>query len=171
MPTKIVTYLSLLLLLLTSVVPIPALVPTPLAEALTSAMWTHGTSVAVQTPCAAQVTRLGFYTRVDGSGGISCWFHFAIPTTVILSDRRLQIDRVMLNFSTNGARVTSVHVYDGPTRIAMNDNLNLSGDHGFEPFYVPGRPQVNWGIGVSVLVQFSIDPSQILFRTAGVDLY
>src|SRR5215471_11423503 len=98
MSTKIVTALSLLLLLLTSVVPIPALVPTPRAEALTSEMWTHGTSVAVQTPptaCAGQVVRQGAYTQVTGSGGITCWFHFAVPTTVILSDRRVQIDRVM----------------------------------------------------------------------------
>jgi len=172
MVTKIVTSLSFLLLL-TFVVSIPALVPIPPAEALTSAMWTHGNSVQMETPCAATVTRLGFYTRVYGlSAGqtaIRCWFHFAIPTTVYLSDQRLKIEQVLLNFKTSGAYVESVHIYDGSTLLKTYDNLSLHGEHVLKSFSVPTRDEVKSGIGVSVKVGFVPDGKEILFRSAGAD--
>ena len=149
------TCLSLSLLLLTSALPIPAITSTPQAEAISAAMWTHGTSVQVENPGVVKVTRYGFYTRVDGNSGAATWFHFAIPTTVILSDVRKQVDSVMLQFESLGATVTNVHIYDGPAKITVYDGLNLAGNHNFERFDVPGNPDVLWGIGISVRVQFS----------------
>jgi hypothetical protein len=168
---KLVTCLSLSLLLLTSALPIPAITPTPQAEAVSAAMWTHGTSVQVENPGVVNVTRYGFYTRVDGNSGAATWFHFAIPTTVILSDVRKQVDSVILQFESLGAAVTNVHVYDGPAKIAVYDSMNLAGTHNSERFPVPGKPSVFSGIGISVRVQFSTSsPRYILFKTAGADL-
>jgi hypothetical protein len=169
---KLATCLSLSALLLTSAVPMPAIAPTPQAEAISAAMWTHGTSVQVEHPSVVAVKRYGFYTRADGNAGAATWFHFAIPTTVILSDVRQQIGSVILRFEATGATVTNVHVYDGAAIIAAYDGLNLSGTHEFARFDVPGTPEVFWGIGISVRVQFSTDASRyILFETAGADLF
>ena len=137
---KLVTCLSLSLLLLTSALPIPAITSTPQAEAISAAMWTHGTSVQVENPGVVKVTRYGFYTRVDGNSGAATWFHFAIPTTVILSDVRKQVDSVMLQFESLGATVTNVHIYDGPAKIAVYDSMNLEGHQNFPSSTCQGIP-------------------------------
>jgi hypothetical protein len=62
----------------------------------------------------------------------------------------------MLLFETvedPGASINAVHIWDGSTKIAIHDNLNISGRPNIlKTFDVPGGPLVQSGIGISVRV-------------------
>lgn len=143
---------------------------------LEKAMWSHGHSMVVEYPDRiASEWRAGFFIRVTGRPGTSNWFHFAIPTPVIVDNDRLRIDSAMLRFRTGSALadVTNVHIFDGERQIAAYDGLNLSPPNwDFLRFNVPGRPEVFWGIGVTVGVRFDGSTeaqNQMEFASAGVD--
>ncbi|MEU8263685.1 DUF6623 family protein [Micromonospora sp. NPDC048999] len=139
-------------------------------------MWTHGHTMRVENPAAlASTWRAGFFSRVVGKPNTTNWLHFAIPTSVIVKDKRQMTDSVMLRFRANSgaAAVTNVHVYDGERRIATHDGLNQSpSTFGLARFDVPGKPDVLWGIGISIGVRFSgsTDAQNTLeFAAAGCD--
>lgn len=156
------------------------------------AAWIHGHTIRVEYPSRVnQVWRAGFYARIVGKPNTENWLHFAIPTPVIAKHRitipvplpvppivlpkRLMADSVMLRFksASSHARITSVHVYDGESRIATHDGLNLSPtSFGLRRFDIPGKPDVRWGIGISIGVSFSgsTDAQNTLeFASAGCD--
>lgn len=69
----------------------------------------------------------------------SFWCHYAIPTPVIESGSRAQVDRVLVNYETNNPRninIEAVHVWDGNKRIDAVDRLGFinstSGDDEFD---------------------------------------
>ncbi len=65
--------------------------------ALAHAMWVHGHNMQIEHPDRLQsVWRAGMYIRVEGKPGLSNWFHFAIPTPVIVNGNRLRADSVMV---------------------------------------------------------------------------
>ena len=109
---------------------------------------------------------------MEGRGSQN-WFHFAVPTPVIVSGRRLKVGSVMLRFRTgsNDAFVRDVHVYDGERKIAQHNDINLHGDNLFKRFDVPGNPPVQWGLGISIGVGFGVEPSshRMEFISAGCD--
>ncbi len=119
------------------------------------------------------VWRAGFYIRAVGLPGTANWFHFALPTPVILNDRRLRAGSVMLRFRTGSADawVEHVHVYDGDSKIAEHNDLRLSGEHPFERFEVAAQPEVQWGLGVSIGAAFGAEPLShaMEFIAAGCD--
>jgi hypothetical protein len=148
--------------------------------ALNHAVWTHGTSIQVEEarnePRPVTVNRQGSGTYLQGSlsAATNRWCHFAIPTPVMVSDKRLKVDSAILAFVANPAvSVKDMHVFDGVARISQHNNINLSGDHPFERFNVVDdsgeHPSVNQGIGISVNISFGIDNQGIWFRGAGVD--
>jgi|LGVE01.1.fsa_nt_gb hypothetical protein len=143
--------------------------------ALEHAMWAHGHSMHIEYPDRLNVVwRAGFYIRVEGELGTDNWFHFAIPTPVIVKDNRLRVGSVMLRFKTmsSDAIVRHVHIYDGEKMIATHNNVNLSGDHMFERFDVPGHPDVRWGLGISIGVRFGTEKGKshrMEFISAGCD--
>jgi hypothetical protein len=127
--------------------------------ALAKAMWAHGHSMVIEYPDRIKSEwKAGFFYRVIGKPGTTNWFHFAIPTSVIVNDNRLAIDSVMIRFRCNSslADITNVHVYDGEVKIASHDGLNLS-PTGWEwpRFAVPGKPEIKWGVGISIGVKFN----------------
>lgn len=143
---------------------------------LARAMWAHGHGMAIEFPDrVASEWRAGFFIRVVGRPGTTNWLHFAIPTTVIADNNRLRIDSAMLRYRAGSAAadVTNVHVFDGENRIAAHDNLNLSPTAwAFERFDVASKPEVLWGVGVTVGVRFTgADDAQntLEFASAGVD--
>ena len=162
--------------------PFPAQVVPPPAM---YAMWTHGSSVQVEFPDIASVERRGFSARIvqpkrpTGFSGSpppplssTNWFHFAIPTPVIVSNKRAKLDSVILKFNTSQEKVfvSNVHIYDGPNRIAAYDQLRFFGEHGSERFEVRNQPEVQWGVGISIAVSFAERPeSWIEFVSAGAD--
>lgn len=142
--------------------------------AVTHAMWTHGNSMQIEFPDRlTSVWRAGFYIRVESEADQDNWFHFAIPTTVLVDDVRMRAESVMIRFRTGASsgKVTAVHVYDGENRIATHDGLALNpNDWAFERFDVPGNPEVYWGLGISIGVSFPGRPGSMEFSSAGCDL-
>lgn len=139
------------------------------------AMWTHGTSVTVEVDANVEfIQRYGFFTRIIGKPNTTNWYHFAIPTAVIVDNRRLVWVRAMLRFLTGGttAVVRDVHVYDGEARIIAHQAVNLSGVQPFAVFGVPHKPFVFWGAGISIGVQTgrgNAAQRRMDFISAGVD--
>lgn len=153
------------------------------------AMWVHGNSASIQLNgfgrgpgedinglswTAVEGLRLGWgvqYRCQDNSG---YWFHFAIPTPVILNGVHAHLRRVMVLFTADpGVTLGSVHVWDGPSRVFAQDALAIGGANlglipGRNSFDIPDR-SVNWGIGISMLFNFA-DPGSVTLHTAGVDL-
>ena len=143
--------------------------------ALAHAMWIHGNTMQIEHPeHVDSVWRAGFYIRVDGKPGRDNWFHFAIPTPVIVNDYRLRAGSVLIRFKTGSvdASVRAVHVYDGERPIARHDGLNLAPRQWHtEQFDVPGNPEIRWGLGISIGVGFGVESlsHRIEFSSAGCD--
>ncbi len=139
------------------------------------AMWTHGTSLLVEVDGNVEfIRRYGFFTRVIGKANTTNWYHFAVPTAVIVSNGRLVFARAMLRFLTGGpnAVVRDVHVYDGSARIIAHQSVNLSGVQPFAVFGVPHKPFVYWGAGISIGVRTGSGTAadrRIDFISAGID--
>lgn len=145
------------------------------SERFSRLIWIHGTSVQVQDPDAiSTLVRLGSGTRIDAQHRRPITVHFALPTPMFISESRLSIRSVILDFITMGFTiVTAVHVWDGRVRIASFEGLGLSGEHRLEQFEIEGHPSVSRGINVSVEVDFRVDvdggPSFVDFISAGGD--
>lgn len=144
------------------------------AAGLLHASWIHGHSGHVELPNnVRRLTPYGFHLELDPYAGQYNWVHFAIPTPVILYDRRLKLWRVMLNFQTASwdSWVHAVHVWDGATPLLRQNGLYLHGNHGFAAFNVPGTPAVQFGIGVSLGIYSgaSANDHRFFFRTVGGD--
>ena len=140
------------------------------------APWIHGTSIQVEYPERLEsIRRAGFYSYITGKANTSNWFHFAIPTPVIVDKKRLRIVCAILRFRTlsNNAIVKHVHIYDGYTKIASHNNVNLTGGQWFKKFGVAHKPHVYWGLGISLGIKFksgSASQRRIDLVSAGVDL-
>lgn len=140
------------------------------------ASWIHGTDIKVEVDANVEsLTRFGFFTRIVGRPNTTNWYHFAIPTPVIVNNNRLAIARAMLRFTTGGtnAMVRDVHIYDGSARIAAHQNVNLSGSQLFTKFGVAHKPDVLWGLGISIGVTTgggTAAQRRMDFISAGVDL-
>ena len=144
------------------------------AVKIAHAMWIHGHSMQIEYPDrVASQWRAGFSFTVEGKPNSTNWFHFAIPTPVIVNDVRLRADSVMLRFKTSSvdAWVRDVHACDGERMIAAHDGVNLSKDHLFERFMIPDRPEVLWGIGISIGVSCGVEmmDHHMEFIAAGCD--
>jgi len=146
------------------------------------AMWIHGHSMQIEHPDRLySVVRRGYNIQVQGKPGKKTWFHFAIPTPVIVDKKSLRVGSVMLAFKTAGkeAVVKHVRIYDGPKLIQSHD-VNLSGNVlstniPFKRFKVEKQPIVKLGVGISIGVQFGLmDTAQgslcrMWFSSAGCD--
>jgi len=145
---------------------------------LEKAMWTHGHHLAVEYPDRIKSEwRAGFFIRLTGNPGTTNWLHFGIPTPVIVNDNRLAIDSALVRFRANSAQtaVTNVHVFDGENRISAHDGLSLSPPNWeMRRFGVVNRPEILWGVGVTLGVRFSgaTDAQNTLeISSAGVDFF
>ena len=141
---------------------------------LAHAMWVHGHSMQIEsTDNVASVLRAGYGILIDGKPGTNNWFHFAVPTPVIIDDNRLRVSSVMLVLGTMSADavVNHVHVYDSENKIAEHNDVNLHGDVGFVRFEVPSGPEDAHGIGISTGVRFGVEAMShsMRFVAAGCD--
>ena len=143
---------------------------------IASAPWIHGTSIQVEYPERLErIRRAGFYTYLYGKPNTTNWFHFAIPSPVIQDKKRLKVVCAILRFRTfsNKAVVNHVHIYDGFSKIASHNNINLSGNNWFKKFGVAHKPHLYWGLGISIGVSFKAGPlnqRRMDFVSAGADL-
>ncbi len=144
------------------------------APRISYASWIHGHSLRVEFPDDLVVQRpLGFHMLVEGKPGTVNWFHFAIPTPVIVNDVRLRADTVILSFETGSADalVRDVHIYDGSGKIAEFNGVNLTRENWYHRFEIKTRPEVWQGLGVSIGVTFGTEPMNhwMRFVSAGCD--
>ncbi|SEA65974.1 DUF6623 family protein [Nitrosospira multiformis] len=123
-------------------------------------MWVHGHSMSIEHPERLNsIWRAGFFGQIVGRSGQNTWIHFAIPTQLV-DDNRLRIDSSLIRFRTTptDAWIAAVHIYDGETKIAAHDDLHEApGEWAVRRFAVPGTPEVQRGIGISINVAFHID--------------
>lgn len=143
---------------------------------IAQASWVHGSDLNIEFPERLHtIRRAGFYTYLYGNENTDNWFHFAVPTPVIVDGNRLRIARAMIRcrtFSTK-AIIRHVHIYDGYSRIATHNNINLTGNQWFAKFGVAHKPRVYWGLGISIGVHFdsgSLNERRMDFVSAGFDL-
>ena len=143
---------------------------------ISQAPWIHGTSVQVENPENLElIRRAGFYTYLVGKPNTTNWLHFAIPSPVIVDKKRLRIVCAILRgrtLSTN-AIINHVHIYDGYTKIAAHNDLELTGDQWFRKLGVADKPYIYWGLGISLGVQFkagTANQRRIDLASAGCDL-
>jgi len=102
------------------------------------------------------------------------WVHFAIPTPVIVNDHRLRAVTALIRFITGpGAKITAFHVYDGEKKILNLNGLSLTSTNGpgMDRHDVTGHPEILWGTGISLGVQFSGHGPNDFIRliAAGID--
>ncbi|MCO6008604.1 hypothetical protein NE236_26885 [Actinoallomurus purpureus] len=120
--------------------------------------------------------REGFGAHYYLKPGKSNWFHVAIPTPVIVEDRRATLGRVMVLYSITeqfGA-LQAVDVWDGPNRILHRDGLSIDGNHagGLDAFntWNVNHDGIAWGVGISMLFT-SPGGADIYFASAGGDFF
>ena len=125
--------------------------------------WVHGTSMQVEYPNrVTSVRHTGPFVRIEGSKGQNTWVHFPIPTPAVVDGVRSRVVTALVSFRTRShATVHEVIVYDGEKRIAEPMDLNLEGDHLGSRFDIPGSPEVNQAINITVGVQFSEDAPDV----------
>lgn len=120
---------------------------------LKQAAWTHGLAVQLESTSWSAL-RQGFFTTVRPSNeSTSAWFHFAIPTPVIVNDVLLKADSALVRFATgNQTKIGAIHVYDGERRIAEYNGTTYRGALQLVRVQIPGSPEIAWGTGISILV-------------------
>ena len=146
------------------------------------AFWTHGSGVQIENPESVRsVTRLGYCTSVVGKPNFGGWFHFVIPTPVIGTcyskaagqevGFRYRLLRALIYIQTSGpdVRITRVHVWDGNLLRTQYDDLAITGGPLTQAFDVPGKPEVIYGIGISIHVEFGPTGGWVSFIGAGGD--
>ncbi|GAB3964415.1 hypothetical protein GCM10029978_024870 [Actinoallomurus acanthiterrae] len=152
------------------------------------ASWVPGYSVVAQSMGTATLDpknqpyvdvnglREGFGAHYYLKEGHGNWFHVAIPTPVIVEDRRATLGRVMILFSTTAhfSALQAVHVWDGPNRILQRDGLSIDGNHSgsldaVNTFNV-NHDGIAWGVGISMLFS-APGGGEIYFASAGADFY
>ncbi len=119
--------------------------------------WVHGSSMQVEyLNRITGVRHCGPFVRIEGAPGQNTWVHFPIATPTVVDGRRLRAGTALVSFRTRShATVHEVTVYDGERQIATHTGLGLQGDHLEARFEVPGNPEVNQGINITVGVLFS----------------
>ena len=119
----------------------------------------------------------GPFVRIEGSKGQNTWVHFPIPTPAVVEGARSRVGTALVSFRTRShTTVHEVIVYDGEERSAEHMDLNMEGDHLNSRFDIPGTPEVNQGINITVGVQFGreapdVRSMQIKIVGAGIEFF
>lgn len=138
------------------------------------ASWIHGTSVQLQGGSWSVIRQGRFAVLRPSNDSTSGWVHFAIPTPVILSDVRSRAQSAMIRFSTGPqASIGAVSVYDGEVLLWEHSGRDYKGYLQFVREVIPGSPEVLWGVGISILVNFQGNgpDAWIELISAGIDFY
>lgn len=154
-----------------------------------TAIWVHGNIAQAEMPLGSpELASFGRYGARRGWGTTfystfeawSTWFHFPMPTPVILNDIRPRLTKTFAFYQTHCAKITHIHIYDGPEKVKSFDGLSCSGDHKAGPsasntWVITPPITILYGLGISVGVDYwkppQMDPDWpwILFTTAGAD--
>ena len=146
--------------------------------AKSQASWVHGSNVEMEREgyfISKRRTGYGTHFKTHGKE----WFHFAIPTPVILNGQRSSLKKIFVFYKTEGtAKITAIHVYDAGDKIKAFDNLSFSGDysksvHQHNSWVITPSPKMKFGLGISVHVDFGppkkLAVPGVRFVSAGAD--
>ncbi len=119
--------------------------------------WVHGSSMQVEyLNRITSIRHTGPFVRIEGAGGQNTWVHFPIPTLASYGGRATRAVAALVSFRTRShATVHEVIVYDGEKRIAEHVDLGRQGDNLDARFDIPGTPEVQRGLNVTVGVSFA----------------
>jgi predicted esterase len=138
-------------------------------------LFVHGHSAAIENEAnLVSVDAKGNRIRVTGRPSTDNWLHYAVPSPVIVDERRLRPGRAWLRYKTSGnASVNAVHVWDGDTRIAAVSSPSGVVEGGWTRVTVGFDSQevlaVFWGLGVSIGVSFGPGGGDVEIATVGCD--
>jgi uncharacterized protein DUF6623 len=144
---------------------------------LITGRWVHGNLVQPEKPVDIAIRR-GWGTHFGMRSSSENWFHFPITTLSTVHNTSVRLLKVCVFYRTDGTILTDINVYDGPIRIGVFENLNLTGDHSGEVdqqncWLISPPVSLSHGIGISVGVEFRQDEgigiAEILFTTAGAE--
>ena len=163
------------------------------------ASWAHGNAVVTELPSGLLVRHWGGGTELQFTFAANqnppeAWCHIPIPTPVIVNDVRMKVRRLFLLYRTGQhAAIDSVHIFDGPHRIHMEDfrpggggnGPRRSGNHsnGIDPTNIitlGADREVLWGLSIAfrivpVAITISsppVDPEgTVLITAAGADFF
>ena len=128
-------------------------------------------------------SEITFSQQSQSTGDNTNWFHFPIPTPVLLNDQRVQLLQVFVFYLAQRSEIVAVHIWDGPNRVFDQNNLSHEGEHlsaidnmntfPLLPAFDPPLP-VFFGINISVQVEFLSElqagvRSIVSFSTVGAD--
>ena len=118
--------------------------------------WVHGASMQVEyLGRITSVRHCGPFVRIEGASGQNTWVHFPIPTLAVSAGKATRAENALVSFRTRShATVHEVIVYDGEKRIAEHMDLGLQGDNLDASFDIPGAPEVQKALNVTVGVTF-----------------
>jgi hypothetical protein len=134
--------------------------------------WVHGLGIVFENRSWFD-HRQGYYTTVRPSNESNFgYFHYVIPTPVIVDGARLKAESAAAFFSTgSNAKITNFRVQDGEKLIADFSGLAQTGHHIFLREAVPHKPEVFYGTVISIGVEFTgTGPDAwVQFIGAGID--
>ena len=119
--------------------------------------WVHGASMQVEyVGRITSVRHTGPFVRIEWAGGQNTWVHFPIPTMAVANGKATRAEAALVSFRTRPhATVHEVIVYDGEKRIAEHMDLGMQGGNLDARFEIPGTPEVQKGLNVTVGVTFA----------------
>jgi hypothetical protein len=139
-------------------------------------LWVHGHDGEIEHPDRlSSMTQKGYHLRIEGKPSTTNWLHFAIPTPVIIDDRRMRPIRATLLFKPGGgASVDDLHLYDGEKRIPQDDAPSAEvQSNGWTRLRVGVNTDeitsVRWGIGLSVKLGFDATGGSVDVEAAGCE--
>ena len=118
--------------------------------------WVHGTSMQIEyLGRVTGVRHAGPFVRIEDAEAQNTWLHFPVPMPAVANGHKMRAGATLLSFRTRShATVHEVILYDGEKQIAIDQNLNLQGNRLDYRLEVPGAPEINQGLNITVGVHF-----------------
>ena len=128
--------------------------------------WTHGVAVQVEDMGAPglHIQRAGWGAEIRQNRDTANWFHFAMPTPLLMGDAGVNLRSVSVHFgSSHGITIRTVRVHEAA--VVVFDAGDLSHDSLGSTqldLSVPERPATG-PIVICVNVEFTGDDARIVF--------
>ena len=139
--------------------------------------WIHGVNVLIEYPDRivgmtgderAEPRRSGWGTLVHQKENTTNWFHFAIPTPVIIKNQEIILRFVRLRAEINeNARIDKVH-FRHDNRIIFSEKVNITNCSVDETFQIAGTT-IRRGLALCLHISFLPGDARgmVIFKGAG----
>lgn len=139
--------------------------------------WTHGVNVKIEYPDRivgmtvderAEPRRSGWGTLVHQKENTTNWFHFAIPTPVIIDNQEAELRFIRLRAEINeNARIDTIH-FRHDNRIIYSQEVNITNRSVDETFQSP-RTVIRRGLALCIHISFLPGDTRgmVIFKGAG----